>query len=79
MQEKTNWYWKQKTLQQTIIVTTQTILHPRLDVIIMIYVQDISKNFCNRIQAKKAIHRHPIIMTDSDYDYILDENERREK
>ena len=30
------------------------------------------------IQAKKSIQRHPIIMTDADYDYILDEIERRE-
>ena len=31
------------------------------------------------IQAKKSIQRHPICMIDSDYDYILDEIERREK
>ena len=31
------------------------------------------------IQAKKSIQRHPISMTDADYDYILDEIERREK
>ena len=53
MQENTNWYWKQKPLQQTIIVPTRTILHPRLDVIKIIYVQGIPKNVCNRIQAKK--------------------------
>ena len=79
MQENTNWYWKQQPLQQTIIVPTRTILHPRLDVIIIRYVQDIPKNLCSRNQAKKAIQRHPIIMTDADYDYILDEIERREK
>ena len=27
---------------------------------------------------KKSIQRHPIVMTDADYDYILDEIERRE-
>ena len=27
---------------------------------------------------KKEIQRHPIIMTDADYDYILDEIEPRE-
>ena len=31
------------------------------------------------IQAEKFIQRHPIIMTDADYDYILDEFERNEK
>ena len=28
---------------------------------------------------KRAIQRHPIFMRDADYDYILDEIERREK
>ena len=62
-----------------IIVPTRTILHTHLDVIIIRYVQDIPKNFCNRIQLKKAIQRHPICMTDVDYDYILDEIGRHEK
>ena len=66
-------------MQQTIIVPTRTIFHPRLDVIIIIYVQDITKNLCNRIQAKKAIHIHPIIMTDAEYYYILDKIEHCEK
>ena len=79
MQENTNWYCKQHSLQQTIIVPTRKIIHPRLDVVIIRDVQDISKNVYNRIQAKKAIQRYPIFMTDDDYDYILDEIERREK
>ena len=53
MQEKTNCYWKQQPLQNIIIVPTRTILHPRLDVIIIRYVQDIPKNLCSRIQSKK--------------------------
>ena len=52
MQENTNWYWKQQPLQYTIIVPTRTILHTRLDVIIIRYVQDIPKNVCNSIQEK---------------------------
>ena len=55
---------------------TRTILHPRLDVIPIRYVQDIPKNVCNRTQAKKSMQGHPIIMTDADYDYILDTIER---
>ena len=73
MQENTNWYWRKQPLKQTIIVPTHTILHPLLDVITIRYVQDIPKNVCNRIQEKKAIKRHPICMTDADYDYILNE------
>ena len=53
IQENTNWYWRQQPLQQTIIFPTRTILHPRLDVITIIYFQDIPKNICNRIQEKR--------------------------
>ena len=79
MQENTNWYCKQQPMQHTIIFPTRTIIHPRLDVITIRYVQYVTKNVCNRIQAKKSIQRHPINMNDDDYDYILDEIERREK
>ena len=70
VQENTNWYWKQQPLQQTIMVPTRTILHLLIDVITIRYVQDIHNNLCNRNQAKTVIQRHPIIMTDADYDYI---------
>ena len=52
MQENYNWYWKQQSLQQTIIVPTCTILHPSLYVVIIRYFQDIAKNVCDRIQEK---------------------------
>ena len=51
--KKNNWYWEKQPLQHTIIVTTHTIIHPRLDVVGIIYVKDIPKNVCNRIQFKK--------------------------
>ena len=79
MQENTNWYWNQQPLQHTTIPPTRTILHPRLEVIIIIYVQYIPKKLCIRNEAKKAIQRHPIIVTDDDYDYIMDEVECCEK
>ena len=66
-------------MQQTIMFPTCIIIHPCIDVITIIYVQDIPKIFFNRIQAKKYIQRHPIIMKDADYDYILDEIEPCEK
>ena len=79
VQENTNWYWKKQSLQQTIIVPTRTIIHPRLDVVIIRYFQDIPKNVCNSIQAKKVIQIHTICMTDANYEYIVDKIERREK
>ena len=58
IKENTNWYWKQQQpLQQTIIVPTSTILHPRLDVTTIIYVRDIPKNVCNRIYKKSHTNR----------------------
>ena len=59
------------------MVITRITLHLRLDVITIRHVQDTPKNLCIRNQAKEAIHLHPTIMTDADYDYILDEIERR--
>ena len=79
MQENTNWYWKKQPLQHTIIVPTRTILHPRLDFITIRYFQYIPKNVCSSIQVNKSIQRHPISMTDADYDSILDEIECHEK
>ena len=55
MQEKTNWYWKQQQLKQTIIVPKRTILHPSLDVIIIGYLQNIPNKLCSRNKAKKAL------------------------
>ena len=40
-------------MQQTSIFTTRTILHPCIDVIIIRYVQDIPKNLCKWIKARK--------------------------
>ena len=65
-------------MKQTIIFPTRTILHPRLDVSVITYVQDIPKSVYNRI--KEKIHtKHPIFLTDYDYDYIMDEIERQDK
>ena len=79
MQENTNWYWKQQSLQQTIIVPTHTILRPCIDVVRIIDVQDIPKTVCNRIPKKQSIQRHPMFLTDADYDCTLDEIERQDK
>ena len=43
MQEKTNWYWKQKHQQQVIIVTTQIIVHTCLDIAEVKYIHDIPR------------------------------------
>ena len=35
------------------------------------------KSVCNKNQARKAVQRRPICLTDSDRDFILDEIKRR--
>ena len=54
------------------------MLHPRLEVIRIRYVQDTPKKRFGKNKEKKAIERHPIITTNADYDYILDEIDRHE-
>ena len=52
MQENSNQYWKQQSLQHNIIVPTRTILHSCLDVSRIIHFQDIPNTVCNRINEK---------------------------
>ena len=39
----------------------------------------IPTSICSRTQANKAISRQPICLTDADYNYILEEIDRRDK
>ena len=73
MQVDTNWYCNQRPQQYVSTVPTRTILHPRLEVNAIIDIRDILKSVCNRTQAKKYISRHPICLTDYDYNQILEE------
>ena len=73
MKVDTNWYWYQHPQQHFITVTTCTILYTQLEGNTIKYIHDIHKSVCNRTQANKSISRHPICLTDSDYDYILEE------
>ena len=52
MQEITSWFWDQHPQQQFITVPTRTILHTRLDVILITDIHDIPKLLYNRTQAK---------------------------
>ena len=79
MQVDTNWYWGTHPQQRVITVPTYTIIHPQLEVNSTTYFHEIPKSVCNRTQAKKAISRHPICLTDSYYDYILKEIDRQDK
>ena len=56
-----------------------TILYPQLEVNAVIDFHALTEIVCTRTQAKQIISRQPICLTDSDYDYILEEIGRREK
>ena len=73
MKVKTNWYWDQHPQHHVITVPTRTILHSRLEVIAITDIHNIPKSVFDRTQAKQIISRHPICLTDSDHDYILEE------
>ena len=79
MKIDTNWYWNQQPKHHVITVPTRTILHTKLEVNAVKNFHSIPTSACTRTQAKKAISRHPICFTDSDYDYILEEIGRRDK
>ena len=79
MQVENNWYWNQNPQQHVITVLTRTILHPQLEVNAVTDFHAIPPSVCTRTQSEKAISRHPVCLTDSDYDYILEEIGRRDK
>ena len=55
------------------------ILHPYIDVMVVKDVQGIHRLICNINQERHDLQRHPICLTDSYHDYILDEILRRDK
>ena len=61
-----------------MVVITQTILHPFLDVIVVKYVQYIPKH-CNKNQSQHDLHRRPIHTTYSNNYYIIDEILRQDQ
>ena len=58
---------------------TRTILHSKFGVNAITYFHAIPTSVCSRTQAKKAISRQPICLSDYDYDYILEEIDQRDK
>ena len=69
----TNWYCNKHPQQHFITVPTRTILHPRLEVNALTDFRTIPKIVCTRTQASIYISIQPICLTDSNYDYILEE------
>ena len=43
------------------------------------YFHDIPKSICSRNHAKQVLQKHTIFLTESDYNYILEEIEHRDR
>ena len=70
MQVVTNWYWNQQPKHHVITVSTCTIIYPQHEVNAVTDFHAITTSVCTSTQAKKAISRQPICLTDSNYDDI---------
>ena len=66
MQVDNNWYWNQQSKHHVITVPTRTILHPQLEGDAITDFHLVPTSICSRTQAKKAISRQPICLTDAD-------------
>ena len=79
IQVDTNWYWNQQLKQHVITVPTLIILYLQHEFNEVTDFHAIPKSVCTSTQAKKEISRHTLCLTDSDYDYILEEIGRWDK
>ena len=61
-----------------MIVPTRAIVHSCIDVVAVKYVRYIPRSVCNINRAKNDLQIHPIYLTDSDHDSIVEEIEHRE-
>ena len=79
MQVDIYWYCNQQPKHHVITVPTRTIIHPQLEVNPVTDFHAITKSICTSTQSKTSISRHPVCLTDSDYDYILEKIGRRDE
>ena len=79
MQVDTNWYWSQQSKHHVITVPTRIILHTKLEGDAIKDFHSIPTSICYRTQAKKAISRQLICLTDAEYDYIFEDIGRQDK
>ena len=68
MKVDTNWYRNKQHKHHVITVPTHIIIHPQLEVNSVTDFHAITTSVRTRTQAKKFISRHPVCLTDSDYD-----------
>ena len=78
MKRQTNWYWQQHRTNQSVIISTRTIVHQYLEVSVIKNVTDIPRGIFNKKQPHQAVQRQPIFIDDEYHDYILYEIERRD-
>ena len=55
MKSKNNFYWQQHGTNQSVVISTHTIVIPCLDVSVINNVADINRSICNENQALQAV------------------------
>ena len=60
-------------------ITSRRIIHPKIEVKVVTDFHAITKSICTSTPLEKAISRHPVCFTDSDYECILEEIGCRDK
>ena len=78
MKTKINWYWHQRAMKQSVIISSRTVVHLCIEMSTIKYVADITSSICNINQALQSMQRQPFFISDSDHDYILDEKKFHE-
>ena len=73
MKVDTNSYWNQQPKNYVITVPIRTILYLQPEVNSVAHFHAIPTRVYTRTQENKFISRHPICLTDSDFDYVLEE------
>ena len=73
MKAKTNWYYQQNKNKQIVIISTQNIVHPCLEVSVIKYVVVIPAIIFNKKQTLKYLQRQKNCIAGGNRDYILDE------
>ena len=74
MNSKTNWYWQHHGTNQSVLISTSTIVRPCLDLSVINNGADIPKSTRYK-KLHQDVQRQPICIADTDHEYIIDKIE----
>ena len=74
IRQGSNWYVEAEEEQQLVTVSMRTVVHPQLNTEVVKDAAKIPQSLCSRTQARQLVMRNPIVLTEEDHDFIMDEN-----